>query len=237
MGYFSDDFSIQYSISTIPEDQFDFGPSCELPVPSAKPDVPLYPIPVPPPQEINYIGSVRRKARVPSPVLFAALLFLARQDRLTSTMKIPAHVTYETREDALQAGYTGLTKADIRHFYDHCRTRFADFPGIDVGIQSSSMAASPDATFCQPSLYKLGTVSGQWQGSTTVCAFALFIVKRTVILILGRLVLKQRILPQLDIWRTFYRETCQFCCPQANVPHPGRTLLLRYGRCRPVRSF
>lgn len=184
MGYFSDDFSIQYSISSIPDDLFDFGPSCELPTPSAKPDVPLYPIPVPPPQEIDYIGSVRRKARIPSPVLFASLLFLARQERLTPTTKIPAHITFETREDASQAGYTGLTKADIRHFYDHCRTRFADFPGIDIGIQ---MATSPDVTLCQPSSYKLGTVSGQWQGSSTVCPFALFIDEITVILILGRL--------------------------------------------------
>jgi hypothetical protein len=194
------DFSIQYSISSIPEDQFDFGPSCELPAPSARPDVPSYPILVPPPQEINYIGSVKRKARIPSPVLFASLLFLVRQDRLTSTTKIPAHIVYDTREDASQAGYTGLTRADILHFYDHCRTRFADFPGIDIGIQSSSIATSPDVTLCQPSSYKLGTVSGQWQGSSTVCVFALFIVEGAMILILRRLDPRKRTLPELDNW-------------------------------------
>jgi hypothetical protein len=161
--------------------------------------VPLYPIPVLPPQEINYIGSVKRKARIPSPVLFASLLFLARQDRLTPTTNIPAHVVYETREDASQAGYTGLTKADIRYFYDHCRTRFADFPGIDIGIQSSSIATSPDVTLCQPSSYKLGTVSGQWHGSSTVCDFASFIVESHDS-DFGRLVPRDRTLPELDIW-------------------------------------
>jgi hypothetical protein len=164
---------MQYSISNIPEDQFNFGPSFEHPASPIQQDAPTYPIPVPPPQEINYIGSVRRKAHVPSPVLFASLLFLARQDRLTPRA-IPSHVTYETREEATQAGYTGLTKADVQHFYDHCSTHFADFPGINVGIQSSAMATSPNVILCQPSSYKLGALSGPWQGSSTVYSIILF---------------------------------------------------------------
>jgi hypothetical protein len=80
---------------------------------------------------------------------------------------MPAFVTYETREEAAQAGYTGLTKADIQHFYHHCRTHFADFPGINVGIQSSAMATSPNVILCHPSSYKLGALSGPWQGAST----------------------------------------------------------------------
>lgn len=89
---------------------------------------------------------------------------------------IPAHIIYSTREEAIQAGYNGPTVEDIVHYYERCGTRFADFPGIDVGVHSSALATSPDTILGQPSLYEVGRLSGQWQGCSFVrCRWALLL--------------------------------------------------------------
>ncbi|KAF9484157.1 hypothetical protein BDN70DRAFT_903795 [Pholiota conissans] len=123
-----------------------------------------YPISVLPPRDISYFGTVKRKARPPSASIFATLLYFVRADVLTK-YKIPPHVTCQTREEANLRGLTGPCIGDVRQFYEQCRTHFAAFPGIDVGINSSAIASSPDTILCQPSLYQLGRLSGQWGGS------------------------------------------------------------------------
>ena len=86
---------------------------------------------------------------------------------LRTPLIVPNHIKCQTREEANQRGLTGLCADDIRHFHTHCRTRFADFPGIDFGIQTT-LGKSPDIILCQPSFYKTGTIAGQWQGSEIV---------------------------------------------------------------------
>ncbi|PPQ95781.1 hypothetical protein CVT26_015921 [Gymnopilus dilepis] len=122
-----------------------------------------YPPSVLPPQEIQYFGGVRRKAQPPFAALFATLLYFVRME-LRTPLIVPNHIKCQTREEANQRGLTGLCADDIRHFHTHCRTRFADFPGIDFGIQTT-LGKSPDIILCQPSFYKTGTIAGQWQGS------------------------------------------------------------------------
>ncbi|KAF8970671.1 hypothetical protein BDZ97DRAFT_1902010 [Flammula alnicola] len=163
--------AFRYSIFHTPESAFSYGSTFQPPSPSTKTNDEGYPTSVFPPQEIAYFGTVKRKARAPSAAIFATLLYFARTESLT-VFKIPPHVTCETREEANQSGRMGACVDDIKHFYHHCRTRFADFPGIDVGIQSSARTTSPDIIICQPSLYKLGTLSGQWQGSSMYPLYA-----------------------------------------------------------------
>lgn len=158
-------FHLQYSITYIPVDQFTFS-GISPQSPSGKSDS-SYPPSALPPQQIDYFGAVKRKARTPVAALFASLLFLVRVETVTK-LNVPSHIRCETRELANQMGIEGPCVEDIKHFYHQCRTRFADFPGIDVGIQSSTIATMPDTVLCQPSLYKLGTLSGQWQGSFMV---------------------------------------------------------------------
>lgn len=82
---------------------------------------------------------------------------------------IPAHLSYATREEANNAGFVGLTIEDVKHFMERCGTRFADYPGFDVGVHSSALLNSPDTILGEPGLYQLGRLSGQWQGSIIVC--------------------------------------------------------------------
>jgi len=120
-----------------------------------------------PPQQIVYFGSVKRMAYPPSGALFAILLYFTRMESLASLV-IPPHITCKTRREANEKEVSGPCVDDIKHFQNQCRTRFADFPGIDVGIQSSAKATLPDTILCQPSPYRTGTLSGEWQGSVLV---------------------------------------------------------------------
>lgn len=83
------------------------------------------------------------------------------------------HVMCKNRQEANAAGRKGPSVADVVHFDRYCVTKFADFPGIDIGILSSTMAGSgsPDVILYQPSVYKLGTLSGPWYGSLIVGFF------------------------------------------------------------------
>ncbi|KDR78266.1 hypothetical protein GALMADRAFT_65132 [Galerina marginata CBS 339.88] len=156
--------AFRYSTFHTAEELFSYGSAIEARAPQIGSSDTPYPPSILSPQEIEYFGAVKRKARPPSAAIFAALLYFTRMESRT-TLNIPPHITCETREEAIQNGTDGPCADDIRHFYHHCRTHFADFPGIDVGIQSSAIAASPDTILCQPSSYKLGTLTGQWQGS------------------------------------------------------------------------
>uniref|UniRef100_A0A8H8CF89 F-box domain-containing protein n=1 Tax=Psilocybe cubensis TaxID=181762 RepID=A0A8H8CF89_PSICU len=155
--------SFRYSISCLSPDSFEFADSSHPLTSFLNMTHPSYPISAYPPQQIDYFGAVKRKARPPLAAIFATLLYFVRVDAEFVT-EIPAHVTCETRAEAIQQGLEGPCAEDFRHFFNHCRTRFADFPGIDVGIQSSSIATNPDTILCQPSFYRLGSLTGQWQG-------------------------------------------------------------------------
>ncbi|KAF5329453.1 hypothetical protein D9619_009109 [Psilocybe cf. subviscida] len=120
-----------------------------------------------PPTDIAYFGTVHRKARVPSATIFATLLYFARTEISNSMIAMPhGHVMCRTREEANAAGQKGPSQEDVIHFARYCGTKFADFPGIDIGILSSTMSGSPDVVLCHPSAYKLGTLSGRWHGSS-----------------------------------------------------------------------
>lgn len=84
---------------------------------------------------------------------------------------IPPHLIEakrQTREEADALGHVGPTIDDMLHFIHQCRTRFADFPAIDIGVQS------PSLTLGQPTPYRVGTLTGRWQGSYIVCEIIFF---------------------------------------------------------------
>ncbi|KAG6879779.1 hypothetical protein C0992_011824 [Termitomyces sp. T32_za158] len=67
----------------------------------------------------------------------------------------------------------GPTIDDITYFYEHCQTHFADFPKIDIGVMPGHIQA-PSTLSASPALiespaYRLGTLTGKWQGSSIVC--------------------------------------------------------------------
>ncbi|KAF8816957.1 hypothetical protein BYT27DRAFT_7247846 [Phlegmacium glaucopus] len=141
-----------YSIFCMPEDLFD--PSCALheSVISSLAS-----------REVEYFGTVKKTAWIPSGALFAALLYFTRKEQIT--IKIPPHLTCKTRSEANLLGREGPCVEDIQHFSNNCRTQFASFPAVDVGISTSNLAASSEGSvLCQTS-YKLGTLSGPWHGS------------------------------------------------------------------------
>ncbi|KAG6810524.1 hypothetical protein H0H92_011470 [Tricholoma furcatifolium] len=76
------------------------------------------------------------------------------------------------RDDSEVCSRTGPTIEDIRYFAEHCNTQFADFPGIDVGVIRGRFDISPtlflSPTLLQTPSYKLGTLTGKWQGSSIV---------------------------------------------------------------------
>ncbi|KAF5375347.1 hypothetical protein D9615_007938 [Tricholomella constricta] len=126
------------------------------------------PYPPPPllPRDVTYFGDIPRTMRVPSISLFSALSFFARQE--TICPQIPPHLQEQHRK-SVQSPNLGPTFDDIKHFADHCRTNFAHFPGFDASVLRGSVGASSRPTF-GPTLaesmpYKLGTLTGNWQGS------------------------------------------------------------------------
>jgi hypothetical protein len=124
------------------------------------------PYPPPPllPRDVSYFGDIVRTACIPSAPLFASLSYFARHERMEPA--IPPHLIEakrQTREEADALGQVGPTIDDMLHFIHQCRTRFADFPAIDIGVQSTSL------TLGQPTPYRLGTLTDRWQGSYIVC--------------------------------------------------------------------
>lgn len=118
------------------------------------------------PREVEYFGTVKKKAWIPSGALFASLLYFTRKEQIT--IMIPPHLKCKTRSEANLLGREGPCVEDIQHFFNHCRTHFANFPAIDIGIPTSDLAASSEGSvLCQTS-YKLGTLNGPWQGSNIV---------------------------------------------------------------------
>jgi hypothetical protein len=113
--------------------------------------------------------------RVPSVSLFSALSFFTRQEKLDP--QYPPHLLPENRKGDLGL-HEGPTLDDVKHFADNCRTRFADFPGLDVGLLRSHVdkSSTPLLTLAEPTPYKLGTLSGSWRGSYIVCECFLLII-------------------------------------------------------------
>ncbi|KAF9555741.1 hypothetical protein CPC08DRAFT_765718 [Agrocybe pediades] len=166
--------SFRYSIFYTPEDVFSFSnDSRDSTFLNQKHDTSNFPPSMFPPSEIGYFGSVKCKAHPPSAAQFATLLYFTRMESLAS-LTIPPHIICKTREQANELGITGPCVNDIKHFQEQCRTRFADFPGFDVGIQSPSKTVLSASTLCQPAAYKPGTLSGEWQGSVLIPCIASF---------------------------------------------------------------
>ena len=92
-------------------------------------------------------------------------------------IKIPPHTTCKTRFEANLLGQEGPCVDDIRHFSDNCRTHFANFPAVDVG---TSTCTSFEGLILGQTSYKLGTLSGPWQGSTIVWVPFLFYVLQLI---------------------------------------------------------
>ena len=115
------------------------------------------------PREVNYFGTVKRKAWIPSGALFASLLYFTRREQCS--IKIPPHLASRTRSEASRLGRDGPCIEDIQHFSENCRTHLANFPVIDVGTLTSN--PSEDLILGQTS-FKPGTLNGPWQGSYIV---------------------------------------------------------------------
>jgi len=121
--------------------------------------------------EVVYFGTVKKRACLPSAPLFASLLYFARTESITP-FRVPKHITFKTRDEAILAGYDGLCVEDYEHYYHHCRTTFPDFSAPGIGVQSPVLFSQPDSIICGPARYKLGTLSGLWQGSQMVSYFS-----------------------------------------------------------------
>jgi hypothetical protein len=131
------------------------------------------PYPPPPllPQDITYFGHVQCKARVPCVSIYASLSYFGRHE--TMPPMIPPHLIKarrQTRAEADALGLTGPTLDDMEHFIHQCQTHFADY--TIGGIQYST--SIPSSILGQPSSYKLGTLTGRWQGSYIVCHIFIF---------------------------------------------------------------
>ncbi|KAG6910382.1 hypothetical protein DXG01_011097 [Tephrocybe rancida] len=129
------------------------------------------PYPPPPllPRPVVYFGSIPRTMRVPLISLFATLSFFARRE--INPPAIPPHLDPKNG-NGISSTRTGPTLDDIKHFHEHCQTHFADFPGIDVGVirgrVDAPLTLSTSPTLVEPSPYKLGVLTGNWQGSFIV---------------------------------------------------------------------
>ncbi|KAF8999855.1 hypothetical protein BDQ17DRAFT_1246090 [Cyathus striatus] len=157
--------AFRYPISTSHEAVFDLSGTLTANNTTSKTIHGPYPPQLPPVREVPYFGTVMHKARVPSAAVFASLLYFTRLE--VAPISIPHHISeskWKTRREADLAGHRGPTLEDMVHFINHCRTRFSDFPAVDVGIQSQSL----DMVLGQPTPYKLGSLSGAWQGSYIV---------------------------------------------------------------------
>ncbi|KAF9458703.1 hypothetical protein BDZ94DRAFT_75155 [Collybia nuda] len=150
--------AFRYPVFTTAESCFDpttFDPRSRVPsIHGSYPPLPLDP------REVPYFGNIAYTACVPPAPLFASLLYFVRHERMEPA--IPPHLIEakrQTREEADALGQVGPTIDDMLHFIHHCRTRFAEFPATDIGVQS------PSLTLGQPTPYRLGTLTGRWQGS------------------------------------------------------------------------
>ena len=115
------------------------------------------------PREINYFGTVKRKAWIPSGALFASLLYFARREQ--SNIRIPPHLATRTRSEASRLGRNGPCIEDIQHFSKNCRTHLANFPAIDIETLTSN---SSEGLILGQTSFKPGTLNGPWQGSYIV---------------------------------------------------------------------
>ncbi|KAJ3516228.1 hypothetical protein NLJ89_g1251 [Agrocybe chaxingu] len=139
--------------------QIEFSSSIATTAQNQKP----FPLSVLAPCEVAYFGDITLKARLPPAALFASLLYFTRMESITP-FSVPPHISCATRAEAQACGYNGVCLEDYEHFYRNCRTKFADFPALDVGVQSAAMAKEEGPIF-QPVPYQLGVLSGRWQGS------------------------------------------------------------------------
>jgi hypothetical protein len=125
-----------------------------------------YPPPPPLPQNITYFGHVQRTARVPCASVFASLSYFSRHE--TMLPMVPPHLIKskrQTRAEADALGQLGPTLDDMAHFIHQCKTSFVDFSMICSRLQH--IKSTPFLNVDQPS-YRLGTLTGRWQGSYIV---------------------------------------------------------------------
>ena len=133
------------------------------------------PYPPPPllPQEITYFGNIQREMRVPCASAYASLLYFSRHE--TMPPMIPPHLITAKRQTRVEAdalGLSGPTLDDMEHFIHKCQTRFVDYSMTGLGARHPISSAS--LVNSQQSSYKLGTLTGRWQGSYIVCDISTF---------------------------------------------------------------
>ena len=73
---------------------------------------------------------------------------------------------YRTRAEADALGILGPTLDDIKHFIHQCGTHFVEFPMANPEIRP--LGSSPAPIIGHPASYRLGTLTGRWQGSYIV---------------------------------------------------------------------
>lgn len=91
------------------------------------------------------------------------MLYFTRKEQIN--IRIPPHLACRTRSEANLLGREGPCVEDIQYFSKNCRTHFAKFPAIDV---ESHLDAPSEGLILSETSYKLGTLSGSWQGSNIV---------------------------------------------------------------------
>lgn len=124
-----------------------------------------YPPPPLPPQDITYFGHIQHKAHVPCVSVFASLSYFSRQETIPVT--VPPHLieaSPKTRFEADTLGLSGPTLNDMEHFIHRCLTHFVDYSVSGINIRYSR----PPSSIIGKSSYKLGTLTGRWQGSYIV---------------------------------------------------------------------
>jgi len=169
LGFSIDNYTAQYPIFSTAENCFDLS-VFHFCYTSATVHGP-YPPPPLLPQDITYFGHVQHKARVPCASVYASLSYFSRHE--TMRPMIPPHLIKAERQTRVKAdslGQSGPTLDDVEHFIHECRTHFIDFSVISPRVQH---LRSP-LILGQPSSYRLGTLTGRWQGSYIVCHICIF---------------------------------------------------------------
>lgn len=127
----------------------------------------MYPPQVELARMVRYFGTVQQSIRIPSAARFAVLLYFIRMEAITQI--IPPHLLkWKTRLQANLAGHIGPTMEDVQHFTDHCRTKPPEYFSPNFSTQPSGLDTPSSNFLSEGSHYKLGSLTGLWQGSLIV---------------------------------------------------------------------
>ncbi|TFK71192.1 hypothetical protein BDN72DRAFT_765393 [Pluteus cervinus] len=148
--------AFRYPLAHVPEYLFDVKKTEYDPIPgtSSSTVASSYPPASPPPRDVRYFGAETQKVDVPSLYVHAALLYFTRYE--AKIRAYPDHITTVKNKGRDQVP-EGPVYEDIEHYVSHCRTRYPEIPSDD---------GEPPALI--GSNYKLGDLTGLWQGSWIV---------------------------------------------------------------------